>query len=284
MPSLAQHSSLEYVKALYLGDPGSGKTGSLDSLVGAGYQLRIYDYDNLLGSLTQYVLRNHPDLIDNVRFQTFTDQMEGKAMPVTMIGNSMRVAPFAKGVPTAFVKGLQQMTRWKTEEEDLGDPGSWGKDTVVVIDSLTNLAQAAYRYAMAMNPAGKEGQVFYGIAQSLVLNTIQLLFSEQMATNVLVLAHIDYRENEFEIMKGFPRSIGQALNSQIAAYFNCVLLAQKTGQGQNIKRTIKTNSTGVVDLKNPVSFKVDDELPLESGLATFFKAVTGYSPADKEKN
>jgi len=209
--------------------------------------------------------------------------MEGKDMPVVMIGNSMRVPSFAKGVPTAFVSALKQLTKWKTSDEDFGNPGSWGKDHIIVIDSLTNMAQAAYRYAMAMNPGGREGQVFYGVAQSLVLNTIQLLFSEQVATNVLVLAHIDYRENELEIMKGFPRSIGQALNSQIGAYFNCVLLAQKSGQGTSIKRLIKTNSTGIVDLKNPVAFKVADELPLETGLATYFKAVTGYTPAEKEK-
>ena len=82
MPGLAGHSSLKFVKALYLGDPGSGKTGSLDALVGAGYKLRIFDLDNLLGSLTQYVLKNHPSLIQNVSYQTFTDKMEGKDVPV----------------------------------------------------------------------------------------------------------------------------------------------------------------------------------------------------------
>lgn len=274
MPGLSEHSSLDFVKALYLGDPGSGKTGSLDALVGAGYKLRIYDFDNLLGSLVQYVLKNHPDKIDNVSYQTFTDRMEGKDLPILMMGKNARVPPFTKGIPDAFVRALKQLTRWKTETEDFGDPGAWGKDTVLVIDSLTNLGQAALHYAMAMNPTAQDGRTYYGTAQALVLNVLQLLFSEQVATNVLVLAHIDYRENELEIIKGFPRTIGAALNSQVAIYFNCVLLAQKKGEGPNIKRTIKTNSTGIVDLKNPVSFKIADELPLETGLATFFDTVT----------
>lgn len=280
MPDLAQHSSLEYVKGLYLGNPGAGKTGSLVSLVRAGYNLRIYDMDNLLGSLTQQVLRHCPERIGQIKYQTFTDKMMGSSTPVIMIGNSMRVLPFTSGTPTAFVNCLNQLTKWKEPGgEDLGDPGKWGKDTVLVLDSLTSLSQAAYRYAMAMNPSGKEGQTFYGVAQAMVLNTIQLLFSEQVATNVLVLAHVDYRENEAEIIKGFPRTIGAALNSQIGAYFNAILLAEARGQGANVKRVIRTNSTGIIDLKNPVSFKVDDELPLETGLATFFKAVTSYSPA-----
>lgn len=281
MALLAEHSSLEFVKALYLGDPGSGKTGSLAALVTAGYRLRIFDFDNLLGSLVQYVLKDCPELIGNVSFQTFTDKMEGPLMPVTMVGGNARVMPFAKGVPDAFVKALKQLTKWKTEDEDFGDPGAWGPDTVLVIDSLTNLGQTALRYAMAMNPMAKDGRTYFGTAQSLVLNVLQLLFSEQMRTNVLVLAHVDYRENELEIIKGFPRTIGAALNTQVAIYFNCVLLAQKRGEGSNIKRTIKTNSTGVVDLKNPVSFKIADELPLETGLATFFSTITGKEPNAK---
>ena len=86
-------------------------------------------------------------------------------------------------------------------------------------------------------------------------------------TNVLVLAHIDYDKNQFDLTKGFPRSVGSALNTQIAPFFNCVLMAEN-------QKVIKTQSTGIVDLKNPVSFRVDKELPLESGLATFFAAVT----------
>jgi hypothetical protein len=282
MASLANHNSLSLVKGLYLGNPGSGKTGSLDSLVRVGYKLFIYDFDNLLGSLVQMVLRNNPEKISNVHYQTFTDKMKGTAVPIVMNGNSMKVLPFTDGVPKAFVGALGQLTRWKTEEDgDLGDPAKFGKESIVVIDSLTNMSSAAFRYAQAMNPAAKEGQTYYFAAQQMILNVITLLFSEQFSTNVLVLAHLDYRENEIEVIKGFPRTIGSALKDQIAAYFNCVLLAEATGSGSSVKRVIRTNSTGIVDLKNPVSFKIPDTLPLETGLAQFFKAVTNYSPEDQ---
>jgi AAA domain len=270
MPSLTDHPSLDLVKILCLGDAGSGKTGGLTSLVKAGYNLRIYDFDNLLGSLVQYVRRECPENLGNVAYQTFTDKMKGIDSPIMMAGASVKVMPFLDGTPKAFSTALKQLTRWKTETEDWGDPGTWGKDTFVVIDSLTSMASAAFRFAQAMNPAARDAQTYYFTAQQLLLNTLQLLCSEQFATNVIVLAHVAYDQNQLQITKGFPRSIGSALNQQIGAYFNCVLLVES----QNNKRIIKTDSTGIVDLKNPVAFRTAKEYPLSTGLADFVSAVT----------
>lgn len=270
MPSLASYGTSRPVKGLYLGDAGAGKTGSLTSLVKAGYNLRIYDFDNLLAPLVHYVQREAPDKIGNVAVQTFTDKMKAVNSPVVMNGASAKVMPFVDGTPKAFVDALKQMTHWKTADEDLGDPGTWGPETVVVIDTLTTLSTAAFRYAQAMNPAAKEPQTYYFTAQQLIENMLALLCSEQFNTNVLVLAHIDYdKDATFQITKGFPRSIGSALNTKIGAYFNCVLLAERAGS----KRQIRTNNAGLVDLKNPVAFKVADTLPLETGMADFFAAV-----------
>ena len=273
MPSLSQHQSLKYIKALYMGDPGSGKTGSLVSLLKAGYKLRIYDFDNLLGSLVQYAQKDAPDKVSNVAFQTFTDKMKGLDVPVVMNGASMKVIPFVDGQPKAFADAMKQLNYWKTPAEDLGKPQDWGEDTVVVIDSLTTMAAACFRYVQYMNPSAREPQTYYFSAQQLLMQVIALLCSEQFHANVLVLAHIAYDQNQMNLTKGFPRSIGSALNQQIGAYFNCVLMCESSGSGERVKRVIRTNSTGIVDLKNPVSFKVPDTIPIESGLADFFKAV-----------
>lgn len=281
MPSFEDFNETQFIKGLFLGNPGSGKTGALDGLVKVGYKIYIYDFDNLLGSLFQQVKRNNPDKKNLIKYQIFTDKMKGSAIPAVMNGNQMKVLPFTDGTPTAFTRSMEQLTKWKTTSDgDLGDPGKFGRDSVVVIDSLTNLCSSAFRWCQAMNPAAKETQTYYFSAQQMVMNVITLLFSEQFATNVLVLAHIDYRENELEIIKGFPRTIGSALKDQIGAYFNCILMAETIGSGPSIKRMIRTNSTGIVDLKNPVSFAVPDQLPLGDGLATFFKAVTNHVPGE----
>lgn len=279
MTLLSEHNSLQFVKGLVLGHPGSGKTGGLTSLVKAGYKLRIYDFDNLLGSLVQYVKFKCPDKISNVSYQTFTDKMQGLEVPMVMMGGAPKVLPFVNGVPDAYVRGLKQLNHWKTADEDLGKPATWGRDTIIVIDSLTSVSESAFRYVQMMNLAGKDPRQDYGAAQNLIKNMIQLLASEAVQTHVLVLAHITYRENELEIVRGFPRTMGAALNDVIAAYFNCVLMVETLGDGPKIKRQIRTNSSGIVDLKNPVSFKVDDVLPLETGLADFFQAVTSYQPS-----
>ena len=43
MPKLSDHQSNDFTKLLLIGDAKSGKTGSLVSLVKAGYKLRILD-------------------------------------------------------------------------------------------------------------------------------------------------------------------------------------------------------------------------------------------------
>lgn len=269
MPSLNEHEGSEYVKGIVLGDPGSGKTGALTSLVSAGYKLRIWDFDNLLNTLVQYVRKECPQNIGNVSYQTFTDKLKGVDMPLTMIGNSLKVMPNNDGTPTAYVKGLKQLNAWKTEDEDFGKPETWGADTVVVIDSLTSLSNAAFRYVQAMNPMAKEPQTYYFGAQQLIMNLLQLLCTKDFATNVLVLAHLTYKENQLELTKGFPRTVGSALNEVIAAHFNTVLLVEST----NSRREIRTRSTGIVDLKNPMPFSLPEKLPIESGLADYFRAV-----------
>lgn len=252
---------------MYLGDSGAGKTGSLASLAGAGYKLRIFDLDNLLGSLVQYIMKDFPEGKANFNYQTFTDKMKGLDTPGMMQGKNLKVFPFVDGQPKAFPNMLKQLNHWRVGDEDLGVPGTWGKECVVVIDTLTTMSDAAFRYCQALNPLAEDQRAVYFSAQQMIIQVLALLASDQFATNVLVLAHIDYDKNQFNLTKGFPRSIGSAMNTKIAPYFNVVLMAED-------QKYIKTRSTGIVDLKNPISFKVDEKLPLSTGMADFFKAVT----------
>lgn len=268
MPSLSTLSSNKPLKILYLGDPGSGKTGSLDALV-PKFKLRIIDFDNLLESLFQMVKKNHPEFLDNVQYQTFTDDLKVPNVPIMNAGGSVNAVPFYNGTPKAFINAIKATDEW----EDKSKPTEWDTTHVLVVDSLSSMSQAAFRYAWAMDPMVKDKRQVYRNAQQLVLNVVQLLGSEKIKCHVILIAHIDYQSNEFNMTKGFARTIGSALRDQIADKFNCVLMAQSVGSGTAVRREIKTVSTGIVDLKNPVSFAVKDPLPLETGLADFFAAV-----------
>ena len=275
MPGLNDHPSTSLVKGLVLGDSGSGKTGGLLSLLQSGYKLRVFDFDNLLSSLTSRIREYAMDKADAFAYQTFTDDMAGPAMPLVMTGNAMKVMPFVKGQATAFPRFLRQLEHWKTPEEDLGDPGAWGPESIAVVDTLTTMSSAAYRFVQSVNPMGKEPQAYFFAAQQLVEQTLATLCSDSFKTNVLILAHIQYEgDGVNSLVKGWPRSVGSALNQKIGANFNCVLMVEKEGSGPSIKRYIRSNSTGIVDLKNPVAFKVPDRMPLETGLADFFAAIT----------
>jgi hypothetical protein len=121
MPKASEHSSSSIQKLLYIGDSGTGKTTSLFSLLQAGYKLRIYDFDNLLSPLISITRGKAPELLDNIEFMSFRDEMattsQGPIVPS----------------PRAFTDGLKAFDKW----EDGSKPKEWGPDYVAVLDSFT---------------------------------------------------------------------------------------------------------------------------------------------------
>ncbi len=244
-----------------MGDSGTAKTGSLVSLVKAGYKLRILDLDNGLDSLVHQVKAQCPDKIGNVSFRTLRDKL--KASPIGTVPD---------GQPKAFINALTMLDKWKFDDEDLGVPATWGTDCIVVVDSLTMLSEAAFRWAESMNPGAKDRRQIYGAAQDAVENCIALLTSESFATNVIVIAHTKYLERPDGTTKGFPTAVGNALSPKLPAYFNSVAWTTTTGAGSTLKRQIHTVSTALIDLKNP-AVTMPPSLDLNTGLATFFNTV-----------
>jgi hypothetical protein len=264
MPSLAQHQSAKTTKMMLIGTSGSGKTGSLVSLVKAGYKLRILDFDNGLDSLVTLVRRECPDKLSNVDFVSLRDKFKGS-----------QSGPVPDGMPTAFTRSMQLLDKWKDGDTDLGRPSEWGEDTVLVVDSLTFLSDAAFNWATALNPGAKDKRQIYGAAQGAIEQAIALLTSDSFKTNVIVTSHIKLIDQPDGTTKGFPTSVGNALSPKLPAYFNNVALCETKGAGQNLQRVLRTVSTGLVDLKSPASFKLAPELPIANGLADFFKSNRG---------
>lgn len=272
MGKLEDQTSTGFVKGLLYGDGGAGKTSALISLIEAGYELRIWDFDNLLKPLVALIKSRCPERIGQVSVQTFTDKLKGVDVPLVMKGKSLSVQPNVVGTPNAYSNAMKQFNHWKDGEEDLGNPAEWGDNAVVVIDSLTSAARSAFRYVQAFNPAAQEPQTYYFGAQQLIMNLIYLLCAKEFATHVLVLAHLNYeKDKEGNLLKGFPKSIGSALNGEIATNFNTALLVESVGN--NGKREIATRSTGLIELKNPAVFTdLPSRLPSETGLADYFTA------------
>lgn len=258
MTSLADHQSKDFVKLLLIGDSKSGKTGSLASLVFAGYKLRILDYDNGLDALAQVIKQRDPKLLANVEYRTLRDKVI--ATPIgPMVPN-----------PTAFIEGLKLLDKW----EPFGVPATWGKEVIVVLDSFTFMSDAAFNYRLPIVPKSKDGKfdvrMVYKDAQDAAESVLALLTSDNFLCNVVVISHVRYVVNPDGTKKGYPSAVGSALSPLIPRYFNSVALAQ-TGPGG--KRQIQTAPTAMIDLANPASFKMLSTLPIETGLGTFFETV-----------
>ena len=260
MPSLANHQSNEFTKLLIEGDSGTGKTGALASLVGAGYKLRILDFDNGLDVLKAYVSKDFPHLLENVEFRTLRDKRKAGAD-----------GPVIDGTPKAFISAIKMLDQWKYDAVDLGKPAEWGADTILVIDSLTMLSDAAFDFREPLTPRGKSGdydkRATYFDAQGAIENVLALLTSESFRTNVIVISHVKYIDMPDGSKKGYPTSVGSALSPRIPTYFNSVALCE-TKQGG--KRQITTMATAMIDLKNPKPFAMAKSYPIETGLAEFF--------------
>lgn len=275
MPSLANHQSNDFTKLLLIGDAKSGKTGSLISLVEAGYKLRILDMDNLLDILKYMILEKCPDKIENVEFRTLRDKRKA-----TQAGSII------DGQPKAFIEAIKMLDKWYYKDAegnvvDYGIPSTWGPDCVLVLDSLSRFCDSAWDFADVLNVPGRSGEKderqTYGHAQDVVEQTLATLTSNSFETNVIVMAHVSYMEIGGYIdsktnkmvggtLKGFPQGVGAKLSPKIPQYFpSVVLYTNESG-----KRTLRTNSTPLIDLANPKPFAMAKSYPIETGLASFF--------------
>lgn len=294
MASLADHQSAESTKMLLLGDSGTGKTGALASLVIAGYNLKVWDYDNgldiLVGVLKEKAGQDTTRLakwLSQVQYQTLTDPrgvVNGQLVPVKA---------------EAWTKGINLFSKWP----DGGNINTWGPQDIAVIDSLTFAGKAAMRYIAQLNARLTVAPQIqdYWDAQRLAENLCATLFDGGVKCNVIVLSHIrevgkseqkivtDAKGNQKVVTvteegskKGYAETgTGNALSPQIGRYFNAILLAHIAGSGQSIRREIITQPVENIGLKNPAPGIAKRVYPLETGLAEYFAAVRGSNPAGK---
>lgn len=261
MPSLANHPSSDFVKLLLVGDSKSGKTGSLVSLVKAGYKLRILDLDNLLASLTYQINKQCPELLGTVEARTLRDKRK-----MTVAG------PVIDGNPKAFIDTIKMLDNWKYDDIDFGKPADWGPDCILVLDSLSRFCDAAYDWREPLTPKGSksgeaDARATYGDAQDAVENTLAGITGPNFGTNVIVIAHGTYMDLPDGTKKIFPQGVGQKLSPKIPQYFPSYIRYINRGG----KRTIQLESDAMIDLANPWPDQLPKTLPVETGLATFFE-------------
>lgn len=272
------------VRALLVGYPGSGKTGALCCLLDAGFKLRVMAYDKRENMATLVRFVKNPAMLRNLDIVTLEDKLQ-----------TGRSGIETKGVASAYFRGLELMDRWKYKrpdgtEVDLGRSSDWGPDTVVVLDSLTAMGQAAKRRAASLsNRTMKEFRdTDWGMAMGEQEAFIERLTSSENHHHVVVTAHLtivgpnDVRKGEEDVTRTlkerlvdlvptriYPSALGKKLPPLIGQYFSTVLLVARQGK----KRVLQTLTDQDLDLKVPAP-DFPATLSAETGLLEVFERTT----------
>lgn len=262
MAKLSEHKQSQKSTILAIGNNGTGKTGSLASLAKAGYKIRVIDCDNGV-EILKNLLRGDEAALDRVDVETHMDIYGGAN------GNPLPKLP---------LKGFSGVAKTLDNWPGLGKPSEWGTDTVLVLDSLTLLGRFIMNHVLSLNVhLGKPPQLqHWGAAMSLQEDIISMITGDTFKCHVIVMAHITTIDSENEIGKvGYPSALGSKLPPKIGSYFNTTLHYDREGSGQSMRRIIRTQPKGSVECKTSAPGIVPATLPLETGLADYFKALHG---------
>lgn len=289
MANASKLSLTEPVRCMLVGYPGAGKTGSLAALANAGFKLRVLDFDGNLKPLLQYTSK---EALGNIDILSFEDKT--KAGPQYIVND---------GIPSAFFNALKAMDRWSYKEDngtevDLGSSKDWGPDTVVVLDSLTSMGEAAKRRAMhVMNktPLNMTDGV-WGLAMKEQEAFVERLTSPTNRHHVIVLAHLkmiaprDVRKGDSELAmrlkeqvadmiqtRYYPSALGWQLPQFIGAHFPTIVLAETRYKGTTPRRVLCYQPREELDLKLP-ALGLPHELDVGDGMLKIFDAL-GAKPA-----
>jgi hypothetical protein len=263
----------EFFKTLLVGDSGTGKTGALLSLIQAGYNIRMLDFDNGADTLVQLIKHYCPERLHQFDYITIRDKFKADTIHGIKLDGSAK----------AYKDGIKYLNKW----DDDSIPSEWGNDTIFVLDTLSSFGRAAFLWAQSLSPlsaAGKkaDGRQWYGTAQDSIKMVLDLLTSNGFKCHVIVSSHVQLIEITEGVFKGQVSAIGKALGSDIPKVFNNMVQADSIGTGDAVKRTLLTKSTGLMENKTVIPWALDKKLPLETGLATIFEKVTGRKPTDSK--
>ena len=274
MPTLREHKSSALAKIIGMGDPGTGKTGSLIEVVNRMDELNlerifIADYDNGLDILSTKV---KPENAEKVLFETFRDDYDAKAGGAQVSGGALSMA---------WPNSMQAMAKWPGYDKDIM---SLGPESLFVLDTITGAGDAAMNYARNILKIDDNWRSV-GEGMRLEDKLIQMLVS--LGCHVIIFSHIRFmggggqkviedkggtsfkqEVDSFSEGVGYPSVLGKQLPTQVCRHFNTVIEYKLVGKN----RKIRTVPEDRISLKVP--FDMKEELSQEHGLFEILKHYT----------
>lgn len=253
MPSFLDHSSNNVVKLLVAADSGAGKTGALSSLVDAGYNLRVLDFDNGLSVLKGYV--KDKAKLANVHYVELKDELTLSAGRIGI----KKAASFSRAMEA--MDGKEE--HWGAP---LGKIADWTDRDILVLDTLTSAGKAALNLVLQTNAAGfKQPELqHWGQAMDNIEKLIGILTSTVTPCHVIVNTHLMNVEGTPKL---YPDALGSKLGPKIPRYFDNMIALSITGT----ERKFKTQKDGLLTCKT--ARPLQPEYPIATGLASIFEGL-----------
>lgn len=276
------------IKLINMGESGHGKTSMLAGLCSAGYNVRVLDLDNGIESLVDILTgpgsKHKPDAIGRLRWKTLTESYMSRG------GN---IVPRGAAVYPGAVAMLET---WKGDEsydskaqepkpcvDSLGSIYSWTDKDVLVVDTLTSLAESAIYHSQMMQGAlgnartSMESMRDAGSAQGMTEKFLQFMRDDNLKCNIVINTHLNWAKEDGTAIEpgyqgvryGFPSAIGKALNMKIGRNFNHILLTRKVGQ----EYRLFTKGVANIGLKSGAPLRVKESYGGPMALADYFRDV-----------
>lgn len=251
MPAMTDHESYSLVKTLVAADSGAGKTGALASLVDAGYNIRVLDFDNGLAPLRNYV--KDKSKLANVHYITLRDELQ------------LLAGKFSIKKANAFERAMTALDKGGGEwgSDDIPPLHKWTAKDILVVDTLGLMSRSCLLMVMQLNNAAMKNPELqhYGQAMENIEKFLGQVTSSSVPCNVIINTHL-YRNDDSP--KLYPEAIGSKLGPKVARYFDNFWSISMTGA----KRTIKTSKDGLLALK--CAKALSDEYDISDGYAKIF--------------
>lgn len=229
-------------KELLMGPSGTGKTYSLGTIVdwAAANQKQVFALftENGLETLLGFWRDRGLEVPECLHWhQALTRPLPLKSLitAADSVGKmsyeavTKMIDPNRGGENNAFWKILSACADFPDDRtgKKFGAVDSWGLDKIFIIDSLTELSNAAMKMQIGNKPTAAPPD--YGVAQNMLMNFLRLCTQGSACTFVLT-AHVD-RETDAvtQSTKIMVKAIGKALAGEIPPLFSDVIYTQREG-------------------------------------------------------
>lgn len=169
----------------------------------------------------------HQQLTQAVGLKAMSD-MADKVGAISYEGITKSIDP-DRGKNNPFAKILASCSKFIDDRtgKDLGAVDTWPVTRIFVIDSLTELGNAAMKMQVGARPTGAPGD--YGVAQGMLMNFLRLC-TQAIPCPFILISHVDREQNPVTQMPETSiKAIGKALASEIPTLFGEVIYAVRDG-------------------------------------------------------